>query len=434
MANRKLQETQMLYNNVMVYTEQLHIQASELKERTLRIRKLIENLTESTNISMTDIINHGFCVNWQETQNQIVENGVQPHMQRLKVFRTNCERLEIKINELIKKQTAKYDAETFSGFIDGMRTLYPIHFHQLSNCANQHYINMNNLLLAFRLALPLISKDAQTHTPRSLDVINYEAKGVEKLAVQVNNILHRAAMRESQTNQIIGNTNVPVKGKTISMKNTNAMKSTIFGTPPIPMNVIKRREKATKRISLVNENFPISTHNATRSMPIDDVLKTDGQIFISPIRSTTTSKSNPRQMLSTIEKNGRFCRPSNRQMRFESSKYSVNNAKESYNLPRCTSIDSKDPDNINQSLVFISSPTHHHSNVDTPKDLPSFQSVLRKRPPIDEEQLRKHNDVNRSPSGRLEIFLLAEQNANEQNISINICKEIAIKKVSKTTE
>lgn len=418
----------------MDYTEQLHIQAAELKEKTMRIRKLIETLTESTNISMTDIVNRGFCVNWQETQNQIVENGVQPHMQRLKVFRTNCERLEVKINALIKKQSTKHDAESFSGFIDGMRTLYPIHFHQLSNCANQHYINMNNLLLAFRLALPLMLKDAQTHTPRSLDVINYEAKGVEKLASQVNSIMHKSAMRETQINEIIGNANGAVKEKLISMKNTNAMKSTIFGTPPIPMNAIKRREKATKRISLLKENFPISTHNAsprpTRSMPIDDVLKTNGQLFISPIRTANTSKLNPRQMLWTIEKNGQFCQPSRRPRRFETSKFTVQNAKESNNSSTCSSIDSKDRDNINQTLVFMSSPKHQ-SSVDTPNELPSFQSVLRKRPPIDEEQLRKHNDVNRSPSGRLEIFLRAEQNANEHSLSVNICKEIAMKKVSK---
>lgn len=429
----------MLYDNVMIYTEQLNTQSSKLKEKTIGIRMHIEHLTEGTNISTTDIFQRGLSANWQETQNQIIENGIKPQMQRLKVFHVNCERLENKINAMVKKQPIKYNAESFHEFIDGMRKLYPIHFRQLSNCANQHYINMNNLLLAFRLALPLILSDAQTYTPPSIDVIGYEAKGVEKMVTHVNNIVHKTAMFEKQFNQIIGDANGRAKDKLNNMKNTNHMKLMIFATPSISLNVIKQRGKNTKRISLMKENFSnrkISTFNASlrpiRSMSIDEVPNTNSRIFTSPIRgrSNTTSKLNPMHMLRTIEKKN--CHQSHHLRRIELQKFNAHPAKEQYTLPTFTSINEHDlpsshidrsqNDNNSQSLVFLPSPTPQHTSLSIQNQLSPFQSAMRKQ---------QHTDINRSPSGRLETFLNGtERNADLSN-NLNVSKEIAMKKVSK---
>lgn len=444
----------MLYDNVMAYTEKLNSQASELKEKAKRIRESIANITEGTNITSADILERDFCANWQQTQNQIVVNGVQPHVERLAAFRINCERLESKIDAMVKKRPIKYDANEFAMFIDGMQKLYPTHFQQLSNCANQHHINMNDLLLAFQLALPLMLNDVHTNKPRSLDVIGYEAKGVEKLAMQLNNIVRKTVVFDTQINQIIGNCDGATgDGKLMTTKNTNNMKLMIFATPPISVAAIKRREKTTKRISLMAEHFEVRkkmTFNTTlrpiRSMPIEEEPKTNGETFTSPLCGRSTYKLNPMHLLRTIEQNSRFRPLANRLKRIESPKSSAHHSKEHYTLPMIDSnsdisstslVVGRETIHEKQSLAYLLSPTEHQSSVDIQTQLSPVQSVLRKRPlmPHIDQQSESHNDINRSPSGRLQLFSLAETNAVTSNKSaFNVSKEIEMKKVSITQQ
>lgn len=428
----------------MDYKNQLQTLASEVKERTKRLRRCIDDMAAGTNISTTDMLHPDFCANWQETQNQIIENGVQPHLQRLKVFRTTCERLEDKVSGMVKKQSIKYDAELFNGFIDGMRKLYPIHFQQLSNCAHQHHnINIENLLLAFRLALPSISNDVHTNKPPSLDVIGYEATGVEKLALQMNNIVHRTAMFETQINQIMGNANGLARERVITMTNTNNMKSMIFATPDISMTSIKRRGK--KRISLMKENVSvrkISTFNASfrpiRSMTIEELPKTNGDESPTRGRGTAnTSKLNPMHMLRTIEKNSKFCQPRVLPKRIDSPKFSAR-----HTLPMLTAFNAKDRIANSSSILHVerseiemynqrlTSPAHHHNSVNNRKHLSPIQAGLMQHSIIDDEQSRQLNDFNRSPSGRLRTVLLAEEDTETSKKSVTVYKEITIKTVS----
>lgn len=436
---------QTLYDGVMDYTSQLQTLGSEVKERTKRLRRCIDDLAAGTNITTIDMLHPDFCANWQETQNQIIENGVQPHMQRLKAFRTTCERLEVKVNAMVKKQSIKYDAELFNGFIDGMRQLYPTHFHQLSNCAHQHHnINIKNLLLAFRLALPSISNDIHLNKPPSLDVIGYEARGVEKLALQMNSIVHRTAMIETQINHIMGNSNGLARERATAMTNTNNMKSMIFATPAISMTSIKRRGK--KRISLMKENVSvrkISTFNASfrpiRSMTIEELPKINGDE--SPTRgrcTANTSKLNPMRMLRTIEKNSRFCQPTVHSKRIDSPKFAAH-----HTLPMFSAINAKD-DIVDSSSILhadrseidmfnqpLSSPTHHHhKSGNNRKHLSPIQSGLLQRSLIDDEQSPQLNDFNRSPSGRLRSVLLAERDTEMSKKSITVYKETTMKMVS----
>lgn len=402
MAETKLKEIRMLYDHMVDYTEKLAEQTVDLKTKTERIGKCIENLTDGTDIMVNDIVQHEFCEQWQETQHHILENGIRPNIQRIEAFRAVCERLDSKMCAMVKKQPCKYDENMYGQFIDGMRKLYPLHFHQQST-------NLSNVLLAFQLSLPLMCNDIQSYQPPSAETLSFESKEVEKITLQLNaNVLKFAATitqkythpsertkARAQQNAADDTHSPPERThKWTHSKFKNFGSENIFTTPPIALNAYKRREKP-HRISTCQIAVNNKCARPIGSKKMIELSEVNHRALGSVARSHSMHRMSSIQMLRTIEHNSKFGQPLKRITNVEPTKLNYRNSKDCYvstsdinTMPSIASTKADENDTKRISIVLL--PINQLS-----PDRFALQQD-------DGEHFR--TDIKMSPSGRLRVL------------------------------
>lgn len=311
----------------LLTNRKLEKQSAELKEKTLKIRITLDKLIENTSITSKNILHQNFNGNWKHVQNDIAENGIKPDLKHLKSFRLNCERLESKIGELFKKQTLTIDTGGLDRFTSGIEKLYPLQYRKLDKGIANHQFNLDQMLIAFGLALPLMMNQIQSYKPPNMDVLRYEANGIGKLTLSTKAIFQKVIVFDMQMHSIIEHFDKIAEPKAIQDKVTHNMKTMILSTPPISYNALKRTENAnvcSKRISLMGSQFlPRNIPSNLSRRPLNSILentmsridiKPNINTFLSPNQNANLprNKLDPLNMLKTIEKKDKFRQPNNR--------------------------------------------------------------------------------------------------------------------------
>lgn len=293
-----------------------------MKTKTEVLNKLLVNVIANTSITPENILCDGFADRWEELHNDILERGIEPDLCRLIHFQENCQQLEAKISAIFKQHTLKFDENALAAFSMEMQKLYPQQHQQMSNIVENGRCNLDNLLQAFRLALPLIQQSIECYKPRSIEAMSYESNQLQKLSKKSNELLQRIAqISSSESNSVNGQT--PVKFVPTQYCVAPAfehIQSMILTTPTISQDVLRRAECAaiqSKRLSLLEDAYQsrpsMLVHNVRPLNSISEESRNNSQcdqkLFVSPARllnnkdnKESKSKLDPMAMLSTITK------------------------------------------------------------------------------------------------------------------------------------
>lgn len=292
--------------------------STQIKAKTEKLYKLLENVIANTNITPQNILCDKFAERWEELHNDIMERGVEPDMQRLAQFQDDCHRLEQKIGAIFEQHTLKFDENALATFAMEMRKLHPQQQHQqMSNIVENGRINLDNLLQTFRLALPLIQQSIECYKPRSIEAMTYESNQLQKLSQKSNDLLQRILQINSESIKVEQSPekSVPMYCAAPAFEHIQSM---ILTTPTISHDVIRRAECAaiqSKRLSLLEDAYQsrptMLYHNARPLNSISEESRNtsqcvDQKLFASPARlcnnKEAKSKLDPMTMLSTITK------------------------------------------------------------------------------------------------------------------------------------
>lgn len=292
--------------------------STQIKTKTDVMYKLLEKAIANTNITPENILCDKFVERWEEVHNDILERGIEPDLRRLMMFQDNCQKLEEKIGAIFKQHSLKFDENVLSTFAMEMQKLHPHQHQQMSNMVENGRINLENMLQAFRLALPLIQQSIECYKPRSIEAMAYESNQLQKLSKKSNDLIQRIL-------QINESNNIEQSPAKKSQEYCVApafehIQSMILTTPTISQDVIRRAECAaiqSKRLSLLEDAYqPRHTmliHNINNARPLNSISEEsrnnsqcDQKLFVSPARlfnnKESKSKLDPMAMLSTITK------------------------------------------------------------------------------------------------------------------------------------
>lgn len=308
----------MLLSSCFFYCRKVQEWSTQIKTKTEKLYKLLENVIANTSITPQNILIDKFAERWEELHNDIMERGVEPDMQRLMRFQDDCHKLEEKIGAIFEQHSLKFDENALATFSMEMRKLHPEQQHQqISNIVENGRINLENLLQTFRLALPLIQQSIACYKPRSIEAMTYESNQLQKLSQKSNDLLQRILKINSES---INVEQSPAKlGPTYCVAPAfEHIQSMILTTPTISHDIIRRAECAaiqSKRLSLLEDAYQsrptMLFHNARPLNAISEESRNNSQcvdqkLFASPARLTNNkeskSKLDPMAMLSTISK------------------------------------------------------------------------------------------------------------------------------------
>lgn len=294
--------------------------ATQLKTKTEVMYKLLEKAIANTNITPENILCDKFADRWEEVHNDILERGIEPDFRRLMLFQDNCQKIEEKISAIFKQHTLKFDENALSTFSREMQKLHPQHHQQVSNTVENGRINLENMLLAFRLALPLIQQSIECYKPRSIEAMSYESNQLQKLSKKSNDLIQRI-LQISESINVEEQSPAKRAQQYCVAPAFEHIKSMILTTPTISHDIIRRAECAaiqSKRLSLLEDAYQsrptMLIHNINNARPLNSISEEsrnnsqgDQKLFASPARlcnnnKESKSKLDPMAMLSTITK------------------------------------------------------------------------------------------------------------------------------------
>lgn len=290
---------------------------TDIKKRTQNLMELLKNLTANTNITPNDILNDNLNEKWEETQQDVIEFGVKPDMQKIVKFQKECDRFEEKICEIFKQQTVIFDVDNLNSFSMRMQQMFPQYADQMSSLVMNGRINMDNMFLAFQLAAPVILQSIEMFKPISAEALLYESQCLGQLQQKLIELLQQATQSiELNEAGAIESGEGEIRRTEISEN----IRSLILSTPTISYDAIKRSEKAglqPKRISLIeNANYLRSDSNIMvkpriGARPLVSILEASmavGQTssLSLPNASMTKNKFDPLKLMQSIKKRGRI--------------------------------------------------------------------------------------------------------------------------------
>lgn len=162
-----------------------------MKTKTEKMYKLLENAIANTSITPENILCDKFADRWEDLHNDILERGIEPDIRRLKLFQDNCQKLEEKIGAIFKQHTLKFNENALEIFSMEMRKRHPQQHQKVTNMVENGRINLENMLHAFQMAVPLIQQSIDCYKPRNIDAMTYESNQLQKLSGKSNDLLQR---------------------------------------------------------------------------------------------------------------------------------------------------------------------------------------------------------------------------------------------------
>lgn len=237
------------------------------------MKQLLEQLTSNTHILSTDILEDKFTVNWDDVHVQIIENYIKPETMRLEHFRIECDKLETKLSAICNRQMLKFNMKSINEFSMHMQRLQPEHFHQMCSIIVSDRIDLNNLILGMRLAIPAMIYSVSTCKPRSVEALAYESNYLNKLSIRLSDLILKSSQLSFDYETI-----APISK---SIKHTEEsevlqdISSLILSTPTITYNANKRADQghvASERISLIEDVTHLRAAAVTTKQSISKAL------------------------------------------------------------------------------------------------------------------------------------------------------------------
>lgn len=312
----KMQRAQYFFSFVRI--RKVQECSAQLKTKTGVLHKLLENVVANTNITPQNILYDKFADRWEELHEDILKRAVEPELQSLMLFQDRCHKLDMKIGAIFKQHTLNFDTNALSRFTVEMQKLsHPQQHQPVSNIIENGRINLENLLQAFQLALPLIQQSIDCYKPRNIDAMAYESNQLQKLSKTNNELLQRIQQLSDSIN-VAESPQKPVEQYGVAPA-LEHLQSIILATPTISQNVVRRAECAaiqSNRFALLEDAYQsrptMSFHNtiAYRQLnSISEESRNNSQSNQNPLASParlfnkeSKCKLDPMAMLSTISK------------------------------------------------------------------------------------------------------------------------------------
>lgn len=291
------------------------------------MKTIIDDVTGNTTISSQMILSGVFESYCEDFQKSVIEKDIRVDLKTVKQFQEQCSILETAVSKVFEKREVEYKDEEIDQFLNEMRSQFPEYGYKFDKVILNHEIHIDRLLFTFDLALPMIMNRLTSFRPRSMETLQYEASGIEKLALKVSNTFFNLLMIDKRIKGEEGELNTGVT----TMSKPTQMKTKILATPPISFNALQRTERLAiqpKRISLIDDNGlnnrSISGHNtmATKLTAINE-----DSILVTPLGLKSAKKFplwpapdklDPIKMLRTMKKQKKV-RPPLRDPKFLSS-------------------------------------------------------------------------------------------------------------------
>lgn len=401
-----------------------------MKEKTERLHKLLQKVTVNTNIKPENILHDKFTESWENVQNDIIDKGIQPDIERFMRFQNNCEILEEKVNSIFNQQTIKFDQHALARFSTEMQKQYPQMYHQLATIVDNGRINLDHILQALPLAIPSMLQAIESHKPRSLEAMAYESNRLKKISHKADELLQKTLQLSAPND---------AEKKEINFHDIQvapqfeSIQSMILSTPTISHDAIRRAECAamqSKRISLLEDTYQlrstISTVNLT-SKPLNSIMEESmsGQKqFLSPQRlfsKELKAKLDPLAMLHSITKkekkekhlsNGNFkLKTMNFGLRFGQACSQHDNSKANdtiLSVPDFSSTLLNQSNDIRDTQHSVNEQINQSLARSADKNVRKMRSLLAIS--VHEQSDR---DINSSPSGRIEPLVISKLNLSE---------------------
>lgn len=276
------------------------------------MHELLLKVTANTNIKTELILRDDFTESWAEAQNDIIKRNIEPDIKRLDEFEENIQRLEEKICTHLKQQTLKFDANALTAFSTEMQKHYPQHYQRMSTIVDNGHINLDHMLQALKLAIPLMLQSIELHKPRSIEAMAYESSQLQKLSQKTDVLLQQVLELSTAVDMRVEE---EVSGLNFAPAFEH-IQSMILSTPTISQEAIRRAETAKthiKRISLLDDAHHLRSKSTLgpAAKPLNFVSEENranqsGQkLFLSPNRlfgKEPKSKLDPMAILQSITK------------------------------------------------------------------------------------------------------------------------------------
>lgn len=404
------------------------------------MKSLIDELTKKTSISSEMILNGAFETHCQKAHETTVENSIKLDLQLVKSFQEKCKGLEASIAKVFQKRTIEYKEEEIDRFLNFMRKTYPQHSFMFDKVIVNHQINVDNLFFTFELAIPLLLNHIATFQPPNMDILKYEAIGLDKLVTKASTIFNRLMMFDKQMALTLQEDEEKMieNGDGSLSATTSHLKTLFLATPPISYNALQRSRQLTicpKRISLmedhgigrnpgpstgsklsaISENLILTTPVSSKTSSAKNVNHT-----MSPVG--TSSKLDPLAMLRTIEKrNSKSRQPLNANKRFLSSsltqlKWQEQKTDETFNELK-SNLQPEFSSTLISATPSVPTDTLQLSYTSPAPDLSATvedtKTAFRKHRAVMqhleyEERDKGPRDVHKSPSGRMDALYSSE--------------------------
>lgn len=397
-----------------------------MKTKTEMMHKLLEKVTTNTNLDPDNILHDKFTDSWNDVHSEIVNRGIEPEIDRLIQFQDNCQLLEERISAMFKQQTLQFDINALSSFSTELQKLYPQHYQEMTVVAENGHINLENMLKAFKLALPLMLQSIECYKPRNIEAMGYESKQLRKLSQKTIELLQRIL----QLSEPVDVEKVEEAQECHIAPAFEHIQSMILSTPTISHETLRRAEVAamqSKRLSLLEDAYTMRPTTSTISVkPLNSILeesRSSQKVFLSPTRlfsKESKNKLDPMAMLNSITKKAKTDKHSSsgtfqpKGMNFGQRFGMANSIFES---SRTNDTILSVPDfssTLNQSNDFkeIQFNVDEQINTSLAKSASKNDRKLHRSLLAVDLDISDH-DVNRSPSGRLEPLVTSKLHFND---------------------
>lgn len=397
-----------------------------MKAKTEMMNRLLRKIISNTHITPENILHDRFAESWSDVHEDIIERGIEPNINYLLQFQDNCQKLEEKISAMFKQQTLSFDVDALSSFSAEMRKLYPQN-HQQTVVVNENgHVNLENMLLAFRLSIPQMLESIECYKPRNVKAMTYESKQLDKLSHKTKELLEKILQLSEEADM-----KKPKDHPQCNVgPNFEHMESMILSTPTISQETIRRAEISaiqSKRLSLLEDMYQLrSTTSTIAAKSVTSILhnsqnkRSAAKVFLSPaclFSKESKNKLDPMAMLNSITKKNKIDKHTSggkfkpRGMNF-GQRFGISNSM----------LESTRTNDTTLSIPDFSSTLLNHSNelkdtlcnVDEQINTSLAKSIgkndQKMRTLIAAELDCSDRDLNSSPSGRLECLVKQDVN------------------------
>lgn len=302
-------------------TRELQTQISGVQVKTRLLQEVLDKCVASTSITSENILCDDFLSNWEHVQTDVIANIIKPSVDRTLALAKMCDQLVNQIHSTFDSEKVAYTTSDLCAFGVNMQSQQPQYYQQMSEIVTNGQLRMDRLLLAFRLAAPLMLRSIGMQRYRSLDVLSYESKFMQDLSLLASNVLQKA-FQLSVASAVDCAERCTASDSLVRHSMVIDLKSLILSTPPVTYDASKRQTKSaihTKRISLM-DSAPVQMRSIPMLRPITeqpsraggdpDATLTGGSAFRAPATptsaasETTGSRLDPLRMLRNVHRTG----------------------------------------------------------------------------------------------------------------------------------